>query len=87
MAIDGKIRDKNYNMKLTEKQQKCQHYHLVQHKYLTGEEILPFNQSQMTEQTKFTYSPLWKAFKKQKLLKIKEDKELKICSLSTPNNN
>ena len=34
-------------------------------KYLTGEEILPSNQSQIIEQAKFTYSPLGKAFEKQ----------------------
>ena len=31
----------------------------------TGEDILPSNQQQITEQTKFTYSPLGKAFDKQ----------------------
>ena len=35
------------------------------YEYLTGEEILPSNQRQITEQTKFTYSPLGKAFEKQ----------------------
>ena len=33
--------------------------------YLTGEDILPSNQLQIIEQTKFTYSPLGKAFEKQ----------------------
>ena len=33
--------------------------------YLTGEDILPSNQQQIIEQTKPTYSPLGKAFKKQ----------------------
>ena len=43
------------------------------YEYLTGEEILPSNQKQITEQAKFTYSPLGKAFEKQKKqLKIKE---------------
>ena len=32
---------------------------------LTGEGILPSNQQQITEQAKFTYSPLEKAFEKQ----------------------
>ena len=36
-----------------------------QHEYLTGEEILPSNQKQITEQAKFTYFPLGKAFEKQ----------------------
>ena len=30
-----------------------------------GEEILPSNQQQITEQAKFTYSPLGKAFERQ----------------------
>ena len=32
--------------------------------YLTGEEILPSDQSRIIEQAKFTYSPLGKAFEK-----------------------
>ena len=35
------------------------------YEYLTGEDILPTNQQQITEQTKFTYSPLGKDFGKQ----------------------
>ena len=38
---------------------------LHEYEYLTGEEILPSNQKQIIEQTKFTYSPLGKAFDKQ----------------------
>ena len=37
---------------------------LHKYKYLTGEDILPSNQQQIIEQTRFTYSPLGKAFKK-----------------------
>ena len=50
-------------MILIEKQQK----YLLYHKYecLIGEDILPSNQQQVIEQTKFTYSPLGKAFNKQ----------------------
>ena len=33
--------------------------------YLTGEEILPSNQSRIIVQAKLTYSPLGKAFEKQ----------------------
>ena len=33
--------------------------------YLTGEYILPCNKQQIIEKTKFTYSPLGKAFEKQ----------------------
>ena len=35
------------------------------YEYLTGEDILPSNQQQIIEQTKFTYFPLGKAFDKQ----------------------
>ena len=61
------------------------------YKYLTGEEILPSDQSRIMEQAKFTYSPLGKAFEKQrktiddqgikyieglKALKLEENQEL-----------
>ena len=52
---------------------------LGKYEYLTGEEILPSNQRQIIEQAKFTYSPLGKAFEKQKkLLKIKEKNKLML---------
>ena len=35
------------------------------YEYFTGEEILSSNQKQITEQPKFTYSPLGKTFEKQ----------------------
>ena len=38
---------------------------ISKYEYLTGEEILPSNQKQITEQAKFTCSPLEKAFEKQ----------------------
>ena len=38
---------------------------LHKYEYLTGEDILPSTQQQIIEQTKFTYSPLGKAFVKQ----------------------
>ena len=43
--------------------------------YLTDEEILPYDQSRTTEQAKFTYSPLGKAFEKQ--MKTIEDQIIK----------
>ena len=45
------------------------------YEYLTGEDILPSNQQQIIEQTKFTYSPLGKVFKKQ--IKTVEDQAKK----------
>ena len=38
---------------------------LHKYEYLTGEDISPSTQQQIIEQTKFTYSPLGKAFDKQ----------------------
>ena len=35
------------------------------YEYVTGEDILPYNQQKIIEQVKFTYSPLGKAFEKQ----------------------
>ena len=35
------------------------------YEYLTGDEILPSDQSRIIEQAKFTYSPLSKTFEKQ----------------------
>ena len=35
------------------------------YEYLSGEDILPSNQQQIIEQTRFTYFPLGKAFEKQ----------------------
>ena len=35
------------------------------YEYFTAEEILPFNQRQLIEQAKFTYSLLGKAFEKE----------------------
>ena len=37
---------------------------IQKYEYLTGEGIWPSNQQQITEQAKFTYSPLGKAFEK-----------------------
>ena len=45
------------------------------YEYLTGEEILPSDQSRIIEQAKFTYSPLAKAFEKQ--IKTIEDQGIK----------
>ena len=44
---------------------------LHKYDYLTGEDILPSNQQQIIEQAKFAYSPLGKAFEKQKQSKIR----------------
>ena len=62
-----RLRMKNYNVILIEKLQKyvLSSGKINKYEYLIGEEILPSNQKQITEQAKFTYSPLGKAFEKQ----------------------
>ena len=47
------------------------------YEYLTGEEILPYQQ-QIIEQAKFTYSPVGKAFEKQtKTIEDQGEKQIK----------
>ena len=68
MTINDQIRDEkpqyNINREATKK--------LVlssgethKYEYFTGENILPSNQQQIIEQSRFTYSPLGKALEKQ----------------------
>ena len=48
------------------------------YEYLTREEILPSDQSRITKQAKYTYSPLGKVFQKQiKTIEIQGEKKLK----------
>ena len=51
------------------------------HEYLTGEEILPFNQQQIIEQAKLTYSTLGKAFEKQTKT-IEDQGKIQVDALS-----
>ena len=60
MKIDDKIRDKRYISILALSSGKIDKF-----ESLTGEEILPSNQSRIIEQAKFTYSPWGKTFEKQ----------------------
>ena len=66
---------KNYSTILIEKRLKYQLYHLVKFKYeyFTGEDILPSNQQQRIEQTKFTYSPFEK---KKKTIEEQDQKQI-----------
>ena len=48
------------------------------YEYLSGEEILPSDQSRIIEQAMFTYSPLGKAFEKEtKTIKGQGEKQIK----------
>ena len=68
MTIDDQIRDEKvqYNINREAAQiSALSSGKIDKYEYLTGKEILPSNQQQIIEQTKFTYSPLGKAFEKQ----------------------
>ena len=52
------------------------------YEYLTGEEILPFNQKQIIEQDKFTYSLLGKALEKQ-TKKIEDQQKKQVDALKS----
>ena len=68
MTINDQIRDKKLQYDINKEAAKIsalssKNFH--KYEYLTGEDILPSNQQQIIEETKFTYSRLGKAFEKQ----------------------
>ena len=68
MTINDQIKDEKLQYDINRETAKISALSSVKlHKceYLTGEDILPSNKQQIIEQTKFTYSPLGKAFDKQ----------------------
>ena len=76
MTTDNKIRDeKQYDVNREAAKVSALPFGKIdKYEYLTGEETLPSGQSRIMEQGKFTYSPLNKAFEKQKKhLKIMEN--------------
>ena len=75
MAINDQIRDEKLQYDIKREAAKISALSpgkIHKYEYLTGEDILPSNQQQIIEQTKFTYSPLEKAFEKQ--IKTIEDR-------------
>ena len=83
MAINDQIKDQKLHYDINREAAKisalssCK---LHKYEYLTGEDIVPSNQQQIIEQTKFTYSPLGKAFDKQ--VKTVEDQGKKQVDAS-----
>ena len=75
MTINDQIRDKKLQYDINKEAAKISASSsgkIHKYKYITGEDILPSNQQQIIEHTKFTYSPLGKAFEKQ--IKTIEDR-------------
>ena len=67
MTTEGKIKDEKLQYDINREAAKISTLSsgkIDKYEYLTGEEILPSNQQQITEQAKITYSPLGKAFEK-----------------------
>ena len=87
MIIDHKIRDEKLQYDITREAAKISALSsgkIDQYKYLTGEEILPSHQRQITEQAKFTYSPRENAFEnKLKYLKNKEENKEMLLQIKT----
>ena len=68
MTIENQIRDKKIQYDVNRELANISDLSsgkIDTYEYLTGEEILPSNEQEMIEQTKFTYSLLGKAFEKQ----------------------
>ena len=68
MAINDQIRDEKLQYDINREAAKIlalSSGKIHKYEYLTGEYILPTNQQQIIEQTRFTYSLLGKALEKQ----------------------
>ena len=68
MTINDQIKDEKLQYNINREAAKISALSsgkLHKYEYLTGEDILLSTQQQIIEQTKFTYSPLGKAFDKQ----------------------
>ena len=68
MTINDQIRDEKLQCDINREASKISALsscNFKKYEYLTGEDILPSNQQQIIEETKFTYSHLGKGFEKQ----------------------
>ena len=68
MTINDEIKDEKLQCNINREAEKISALSsgkLHKYEYLTGEDVIPSNQQQTIEQTKFTYSSLGKAFDKQ----------------------
>ena len=82
MTIDDKIKDEKlqYDIKRqAAKMSAISSGKIGKYDYLTSEEIIPSDQSRITEQAKFTYCPLGKAFERQvKTIEDQREKQIKV---------
>ena len=92
MTINDQIRDEKLQYDINREAAKISAFssgEIGKYEYLTGEDILQSNQQQIIEQAKFTYSPLRKAFEKQKQKKqkIKDQGKKQVDALNTLKSN
>ena len=83
MTIDDKSKDEKLQYDINRQAGKITALspgRIDKYEYLTGEEILPSDQSKIIEQAKFTYSPLVKAFEKQ-IITIEEQGKKQVEAL------
>ena len=90
MTINDQIKDENLQYNINREAAKISALStgkLHKYEYLTCEDILPSNQHQIIEQTKFTYSPLGKAFdKKIKTIEDQGKKEVDALNILKSDN-
>ena len=88
MAIDDKIIDEKLQYDINREAAKISALSsskIDKYEYLTGEEILPFDQTRIIQEAKFTYSPLRKAFEKQiKTIEGRGKKQVEALKTSKP---
>ena len=85
MTIDDQIRDEKLQYDINKEAAKISALSsgkIHKYEYLTGEDILPSNQQQIIEQSKFIYSPLGKAFDKQ-IKAIEDQGKKQVDALNT----
>ena len=85
MTINDQIKDENLQNDINREAAKISASSsgkLHKYEYLTGKDILPSTQQQIIEQTKFTYSPLGKAFDKQ-IKTIEDQGKKQVDALNT----
>ena len=70
MTIDDEIRDEKLHCDINREGTALSSGTGDEYGYHTDEEIVPFNQRQITEEAKFEYSPLGRAFEKQAVKQV-----------------
>ena len=89
MTINDQIRDEKLHYDINREAVKISALpsgKIHKYEYITGEDMLPSNQQQITEQAKFTYSPLGKAFEKQTKT-IEDQGQKQVGALNTLKSN